>query len=301
MKKIVLIYAGILVGLYVVLSVLGSSGEYAVEQQVWNIHKRFTDIRKDPSVVPEKAFDEVAHGYERVIKRHPKSKLVPGLRFLVGRVYEMKKDYDTARKKFYALVDQYPGPDMAGLRANALVAVAGTFMDQKNWPAAKKVYDRVLEEYPLTQAGLGIPVFYANYYRTQNDYAKTIEFYDKAIAHYTQLTKDHPNSMIAYSSFRYLSNCYLEQKRWAEALDTLGKVLADYGNPQYMTPKTADMIVKTINVVATYQLKDYDAAIRIYERILAQNPNHPLGKYLKKDIDSFNLLKEKGVAVTKEK
>jgi len=61
------------------------------------------------------------------------------------------------------------------------------------------------------------------------------------------------------------------------------------------------MTIKTINIVSAYQLKDYDVAIQLYQGIIDRNPEFPLRGYLKKVIDAFNQLKEKGVQVLGQK
>ena len=100
---------------------------------------------------------------------------------------------------------------------------------------------------------------------------------------------------------RHLSNCYLDQNRWAEAISTLGSTLEKYSTSDYLTVKDVDLIIKTINITAAYKLKDYDVAIRLYQEIIARNPGHPLINYLHKVIDAFNQLKEKGVQVSDRK
>ena len=54
-----------------------------------------------------------------------------------------------------------------------------------------------------------------------------------------------------------------------------------------MTPKTVAKLIKTINVVAAYQLRDYQVAISIYEEFIKSHPNHALNSYLQKNIDNI--------------
>ena len=106
---------------------------------------------------------------------------------------------------------------------------------------------------------------------------------------------------MGFNALRYLSNCYLEQDQWNEAIGTLGSILEIYASSGHLTVKSADMMVKTINIISAYQLKDYDVAIRLYQGILDRNPEQPLRDYLKKVVDAFNQLKEKGVQVSEQK
>ncbi len=299
MKKTLIAYAVILAGIFITLSSLDSQSDYAIEQKVWKVHKQYFDIIKDPNVIPEQTFEDVIAGYQKIIDKYPQSRLTEGLRFLVGRVYFLKKDYETARKKFYEIIEIYP--QKKELHAEAMAAVAKTYEVQDNWPQAYKIYDQILKSYPLTPAALGIPIYIANYHKSLNDYQQTVDAYEKAIVYYRKIASENPASPAGYNALRYLSNCYLDQKHWTEAINTLGEILQKYAHGEYMTAKTADTIIKTINIVSTYQLKDYDAAVHIYRGIIEQNPGHPLNAHFQKMIDAFNQLKEKGVQVTPAK
>ncbi len=296
MKKIILIYIGILVGVFVLFSTLSLNSDYAIEQMAWKVQKEYMDILKDPKVIPEQTFDEVTKGYEKIIKRYPDSKMIPGIRMLLAHVYYLKKDYEASRAKFNEIIKLYP--DNKELQAEALGAIGRTYEAQDNWPGARKVYDRIMADYTSTRTGMGIPIYIANHYKEQNDYQKTMDAYDRAITHYNTLAAQNPNSPIEYNALRYLSNCYLEQKRWKEGVETLGRILHKYGEPQYMRVQTLDIILKTINTVSVYQLKDYDLPLHIYQEIITENPKHPLSGYFQKMIDALSTLKAKSVQIT---
>lgn len=296
MKKVILIYVGILVGVFVLFSLLSINSDYAIEQMAWKVQKEYMDILKDPKVIPEQTFDDVIKGYQKIITRYPDSGLTQGIRMLVAHVYYLKKDYETSRTKFNEVVDLYP--DNKELQAEALGAVGRTYEAQDNWPGARKVYDRIMAEYTLTRTGLGIPIYIANHYKEANDYQKTMDAYERAITHYNTLTAQNPDSAVEYNALRYLSNCYLEQKRWKDAVEALGRIATKYGRPEYMNIRTLDTILKTVNTVSVYQLKDYELPLSIYQGIINENPDHPLKGYFAKMIDALTTLKAKGVQVS---
>ncbi len=296
MKKTLIAYVAVLAGVFIIFSLLDSQSDYVIEQKVWKVHQQYFDIIKDPNVIPEQTFHDVIAGYQKIIDKYSQSHLTEGLRFLVGRVYFLRKDYETARKKFYEIIEIYP--QKKELHAEAMAAVAKTYEVQDNWAQAYKIYDQILKSYPLTQAALGIPIYIANYHKSLNDYQKTVDAYETAIVYYRKIASENPGSLVGYNALRYLSNCYLDQKHWIEAINTLGEILQKYAQAEYMTVQTVDMIIKTINIVSTYQLKDYDAAVHIYRGIIDQNPGHPFNAHFQKMIDTFNPLKEKGVQVT---
>ena len=291
----VLIYIGILTGVFVLFSLLGINSDYAVEQMAWKVQREYLDILKDPKIVPEPTFDKVIKDYQKIIKRYPNSKLTPGIRMLVGNVYHVKKDYETSRKKFNEIIKLYP--ESKELQAQALSAIGRTYEAQDNWPGARKIYDRIMAEYTLTLTGLGIPLYIANHYKGVNDYQKTMDAYELAITHYNTLAAQNPDSPAEYNSLRYLSNCYLDQKRWDEAVEILGKIAAKYGRPEHMNIRTLDIILKTINTVSVYQLKDYELPRQIYQDIITKYPDHPWKDYFQKMINTLSTLKIKNIQV----
>lgn len=295
MKKIILICLGILAGVFILLSLLGRNSDYAIEQMTWKLQREYIDILKDPKVVPEQTFNKIIRDYQKIIDRHPGSRLTPGIRMLVGNVYHVKKDYETSREKFNEVIKLYP--QNRELQAQAHSAIGKTYEAQDNWPGARKVYDHIVADYALTKTGLGVPIYIANHYKSQNDYQKTMDAYDRAITHYNTLAAQNPDSPAEYSSLRYLGNCYLDQKRWREAVEVFGKMADKYGRPEHMNIRSLDTLLKTINTVSVYQLKDYDLPLSIYQDIIEKNPDHPMKNYFAKMIDVLTALKAKGVQV----
>lgn len=293
MKKLIIFYCSILLGLFFILSTLDRKGDYVIEQKIWKLSQQQVDIFKDPLVVPEKAYEELISEYQKIINRYHYSHLTPRLYIRLGEIYILKKDYETARTIFQGIIDQYP--QNRDLAAEALFHIGKTYEITQNWTEAKRIYDALRKEYPLTDVGLNIPVYIANYYRLHNDSAKLTEAYQSAVSHYIKIASEHDNTRIGMNALRHLSNCYLDQGRWNEAMGVLGNIIEKYAATGHLTIKNTDMIIKTINMVAAYRLKDYDAAIRLYQGIIQRNPQHPLEGYLTKVIDAFNQLKAKGI------
>ncbi len=299
MKKAFISYLVILIGVFVFFSFSDLNGEYVIERKLWKIQHQLIDIAKDPQAVPDFKFDEVANQYQKIIDKYPDSRLIRNVYISLGRLYLLKKDYATAREKFYLIIEKYP--DNKELSAEALLFVGKTYEVEGDWPQAYKIYQDIINNYPVTMTGLSVPIYIANYYKRQNDFQNTMNAYEKAVVHYKKIASDNSGTQAGSKALGYLSNCYMEQNRWNEAIDTLGLILEKYAASGHLTAKNVDMTIKTINIVSAYQLKDYDVAIRLYQGIIDRNPKHPLRAYLEKNIDAFNQLKEKGVQVSGQK
>ncbi|MCK5014297.1 MAG: tetratricopeptide repeat protein [Candidatus Omnitrophica bacterium] len=293
MKKALVIYLSILVGLFAVLFVLGHKGDYTVERKAWKLYQKHIDIAKDPVVIPDRTFEDVIAEYEKIISQHPDSRLTPGLHIRLGEVYALKKDYAQARKIFNDIIKLHP--ENQELSAEAMFKIGQTHEFERNWVEANKVYNVIIREYSKTDTAMRVPIYIANYYRNENDFQRTMEAYEVAVRYYKKMASDHDNTRVGLNATRYLSNCYLEQNRWAEAVETLGVVIEKYVDSGYLTIENADMTIKTINIVSAYQLQDYDIAIKLYQGIIDRNPGHRLNGYLEKVIDAFHQLRGKGV------
>ena len=216
MKKTVSSLTLILVGLFVVLSLLDIRGDYAVEEILWNANKRLSDAARTPEAVPDKVFEEIIAQYQRVIKGFPDSKLVPRAFIFLGRAYLVKKDYSTARQRLREVIGRFPKDDVNCVEA--LSAIGSSYELQGNWPEALKVYYEIKNDYPLTDLGLSVPLYIANHYTKNQQAANAISAFDAAESYYTQMADGHSNTPIEFKSLTLLSNCLLAQKKWTDVL-----------------------------------------------------------------------------------
>ena len=291
MKKVLFSFLLILGGLYLILSFLDRDGNYTIEQRLWKINKQLLEVAKDPAVVPDQKFADIAEQYAQLVKDFPRSKLSSRAQILQAQVYIVKKDYETARKKLQEVFTLYP--DNESVLAEAQMAIAKTYELGGDMASAEKAYKVLIEKYPTSNAGLGTPIYLVNYFREKNNTAKFIDTFNEAVSHYKKLAEENPNSELEFNSLRFLANCYFLHKNWREGLDVFGDILLKYPNP-----RAASQIVQTINAISVIELKDFNVPIEIYGNILKQKPDHPLAKNLEKMIAGFNELKDKNVKIT---
>ncbi|MFA5087610.1 MAG: tetratricopeptide repeat protein [Candidatus Omnitrophota bacterium] len=299
MRKNLLIYAAILAGLFIFLSILDLKGDYVVEQKLWKVNRLYAEVAKDPNAVSGKTFDQLAKKYQRIINQYPKSDVVQGAYLLLGEVYLLKKDYKTAREKFESVVVKYP--DNKELAAEAKARVGRSYELENKWPEALKVYRSIIKEYPLTNVGMSTPLFLAGHYKNKNDYQNAMQAYAEAIQFYRNLANQNPDTVFGFNALRFLANCYLDQNRWKEAVDVLGETLISYAHSSLLNVPRADLMIKTINMIAAFQLKDNDVAVNVYRKFIDKYPAHPLSSYLQKMIDAFTKLEQEGVQVSPQK
>ena len=78
MKKTLMIFAAILGGIFILLSLLDNS-DYALEKRLWRLKVKVDRVAKDPKVVPDREYDDLAIQYRKLIKKYPDSESTPEL------------------------------------------------------------------------------------------------------------------------------------------------------------------------------------------------------------------------------
>lgn len=292
MRKAIGYFVGVLTAVFFLLSLLGSRDNYVVEQVIWAANLQLVNLGKNPESTPRPAFEKVERRLAQVVKDFPQSEATPTAYLLLGRTHLLQKDYAGARGKFEEIVKLYPKRSEAC--AQALSAIANTYEIEGNWPEALKAYQGLKNNYPLTDLGLTVPLYLATYYAANAHDVNANDSFDDAVGYYEHVFSQHADSEIGLKALQLLSNCYIAQKKWNDAIKVLGRVLFAFPKPD-----TAMAVVKTINTIAAGQLKDVNQAIAVYQSFIDQNPKSPLNKGLHQVIKELSSLKGQSVQADK--
>jgi len=293
MKKTLQICVVILVGIFVLLTVLDYKGEYASQKELWKINKYFVEIAQDPNAAPSASFDKAAAQFNSYLKKFPNSSSTPIAHILLGRAHLLKKDYNKAREIYEEIVVKYK--DRPEIAVQAVAEIGRSYADQGDIDGVMRVYDRIVADFPLTDLGLRTPLLKAKYYFDHNELQKASEAFSSAIVYYKQLIVKHPDSDIEYSALRLIASCYLAQERWEEAINVFSEMLLDFADPRYLNAQRAQTALNTINTISIVKLENYDLPIGIYQKFITKYPEHPITPTLEGMIKSFEVLKQKNV------
>jgi len=299
MRKVLLICALILGGLFLTLSVLDNNGQYVAERNLWKITKKYERIVRNPQETPTAEYDKIFKEFERFSLRFPNSNLKPLSKILSGRVYVTKGDYKKARIIFESIVKDYSKePEIA---VQAIAEIGQSYGDQKDWENVLRMYDRILQEYPLTDIGLQTPLMIAKFYESRGDLAGVDKSYRDAIIHYKKIVNSHSNTLHHYNALRLIASCYIATKEWFNAVTTLGDILDQFPDVLKSNVDQMDKIIKTINTISIVQLKDYNLPKKIYMKFLQENPDHPFKIIIEKMLNGLNLLNKERVIIEEKK
>lgn len=289
MKKKILILLGILIGVYIVLTMVDTS-EYRVEKRLWRMHKQFAAVAQDPKAVPDAQFISIINNYRRLIQRFPKSRYVPQMYSEIGSLYLLNKKYEEARKTYGEVVAKFSDHD--DVVSKAMVDIGNSYLIEEKFDQAIQVFQQVWDGYGRTEVGLMMPLYIAGLYRNADRLQDVQNYLNKAVTFYKGIAdnKAEPD-FLRINAHQTLATTYMAQESWEKALDVLRKILYDFADSNLITPQRLRMITRMINVTAVARLKDYDKAIEIYQDFIQDHPGHFLNQFLEKVIESLNHLK----------
>ncbi|MBF0478084.1 MAG: tetratricopeptide repeat protein [Candidatus Omnitrophica bacterium] len=298
MKNTIKIYVGILVVIFVVLAILGYRGNYSLERKIWGLQKQYAQIVKDPQGVPDNAIKRVIENHKKIIAKYPgNNPIITQVYFALGNLYMLRKDYAQAREEFTIILDVYK--NNAEADSEALFAIGRCYELSGKWDQALGFYQRVNNEYPLTKAGMVAIGYIGGYYKKINDFQKAVDAFDRAIEFYKKIAKNYSDKMAGLAALNLLSDCYLAQDRWTEALDNYQRILLDYGSKGALLPVQMQILVQKINSIAVKELKDYGAAIAVYQQFLDKYPDNPFSPGFKKLVQQLKSVKKTEPLVVK--
>ena len=298
MKKTIIIFLAILVGVFLVLSFIDKS-DYALEKALWRVQKQLNQVAKDTKIVPDQKFDDIATQFNKLIEKYPDSKLTPGIYLKVGSTYVFKKDYNKARSVFNKILKLYPELDI--LCATTLFSIGNSFEVEGNMQEAVASYTKLYKDYPLTDLGMNSPMYIANYYLKNEMHPEYKSSLRIAVSLYEKISSESPNTPQEFNALRLLVTAYNAQKEWRQAVGVLEKLLIDYPTPPYLSPQRANLLIKFINTISMTQLRDYEVPIKIYQGFIAKYPNHSLNSVLTEMVSALKELQGKNVIVGEKK
>ena len=296
MKKSIIIYLSILIGVFIVLNLFDIRGEYAAEKAMWRINQKFSRITKDPDSIPEAEFNSVIKNYLAFKNKYSYSKLAPIAHVLAARVYLVKKDYVKARGVYEEIAKTYK--NNPNICAQAIFEIGESYNRENNFQNMVAALKRLIKEYPLTDLGFQAPISLAELCIKKGDLELGQQYLNEAIFHYNALILKYKEPYVVFNAKRSTVICYMALKQWNKALDILSEILIKFPETKYLNPQRADKIISSINMIAITKLKNYDLPIGIYQDFVNKYPKHPYRNALEAMIKSLKLLKEKNVDLT---
>jgi TolA-binding protein len=226
--------------------------------------------------------------YDRLHAEYRMSTFVSRSMLRQGLIYYNKGNNEQALNKFKVVAKDFPGTPEANqavatarliyidlgrvddyaawVRTLDYVEVTDVDLDNATYESAEKKYvdgktDDAIKQFNsyISQFPKGLHVLQAHFYLAQLYYKKDLK--ENAAPHY-RYAVNAPPSEFTEESLLKLSQIYLENKNWIEAIPTLKRLEAEASFPQ-------NVIFAQSNLMkAYYQLKKYNEAVTYAETVL---------------------------------
>jgi TolA-binding protein len=242
---------------------------YATEKRWWNTQKQAERIFKNPEVAPPKQVNDTLKLLNAFIERYPQSPFAVTADFTIARIYIVKKDYDKGRAYLRSMIAKYQKFDE--IISTALFTIGSSYEIENKWPKALEQYNKIIQDYPLTQRGLALPVYIAQHYKINYQPDKMVAAFQTAISHYKALADKYPDSPLGLNARNIVSQCFIAIKDWQGALANLNAMASEYKSRVQV-----DGIIFDMALIHYKQLNDPVKAKQLLQKLISEYPKSRL-------------------------
>lgn len=267
--------------LFILFSATGCSQEYQSERYLYRATKLARGILISPEMILPREFDQALKAYKLVFERYPDTWSAKRARIALGSLYLAKKQNIKARAAFKKALELYP--DDKKISMEARFATAKSYEQEGTWNKAALEYAGLIKDYPDTGMGLSLPIYVARHYELEKNIVERDRAYMKAISHYANISEKNPNTVLGFRAQNLIVMCYSKKEDWPQAVNSLEKLVMDYPKA-----KNVGLSLRMIADVCAIRLDTPERAIRIFEKFLAEHPQHPLKDYVKEGLEALS-------------
>lgn len=260
--------------------------QFSIEKEFWQIRKKSEKIFKNPASSPPNELTYIIGLYKNFIKKHSKNILTIESEFNIAKLYIVKEEHTKARIHLNNILRTYQKYPV--ICSEAIFLIGNSYQIQNKWISALEQYKKIIKTYPLTKRGFELPIYITAYYKSKLQPDKRIMAFNEAIAHYTVLANKYPKTPLALKCYEIITSCYLEMKKFPEAILTLETVLTKFAGKIQPEP-----ILLNEALLYKNALKDTPKAIATLERIIKEYPKSKMVESIKTLIKKINEEKKK--------
>ena len=282
MKKLIIISIGILVGLFIILSLVSPRGEYAAEKLFYRVKKTYDKIKLNPDVPSPKLLASVERNLQKIINKYPKTEVAKTAHTVLGEIYLSDKKYDKAIEildRFISINSGSAEDKDKALLSRAHFLKAAAYEKQKKQSEALKEFAILKDKFANTPLGLQTPLYIAHYHKREGRGGVAEEEYNNAVEYYTELEEKNRKTMLGYAASNLLVQAYMALDKYEEA----GKVVEDTIS-NYPSMITLVQQLPYVELIYIKRLKNPEKAIEIYTAILKKTDDPKIKEFLEEKI-----------------
>jgi len=285
MKKSILILVGILIAVYIALSLLSTNQEYAAEKIFFAAMQANNKIVLNPEVAPPQLLASVETKLKKIITKYPKTRIVKQVEMALAEFYISNKKFKEALLHLDGLIDKYPQDPYFTCNATFMKGV--TYERSGKWSDAVKIFDFIKEKYSNTPTGFQVPIYIARYYENNGNGTAAQQAYLDAIAFYKKLERDNAGQPIGYLASAAMMQIFLQLSNSSEAARVFDETMKNYKAPIYRV-----QLLQYVDPIFVTKLKKPEKAMQIYKTLQKEIPNKQIKQMLTKKMAQIGKLKK---------
>lgn len=213
---------------------------------------------------PEQQFVKASDNY---LARYANDEKAPGIAYKAAELFYSHTDFSEARKRFEAIVKNYPRQEVAKYAANLIVE---TFLVDKDWKSVEEVSAHLADNKdvidPKSNLYRDLVKFkLAGRFKLADELAAKGD-YDGAAKKYIELVAEAPKHEFADKALNNAAVAYEKTRRFDSALRLYERIFQEY--PASPLAPTALFRV-AVNAENSY---DFDKAVQSYQKLVKDYP-----------------------------
>ncbi|MEW6097386.1 MAG: tetratricopeptide repeat protein [bacterium] len=268
--------------LAIIILLTGCTQEYRLERMYYHAEKKYMEILKNPFQANTEQVDEAIADFDKIIHINPNWDGIKNVRYAIAHLYFLKKDFGSAREKFKKIISDFPLQKEMCLQARCFIGLS--YQQEDKWDKALVVFEKIMNDYPLTQMSMSLSHYIAKYYQNDKKYHLAEEVLRNAITKYEKIINDYPYEkrlIIVIEDF--IIKTYEELNDWAGVVNTLQKIVVRDHN----TDRGAQSLYRLAKI---YESKnEIKKAINIYNQFIKDYPDHKFASIAKAKVHSLQL------------
>ena len=257
MKKIIYILVGILIAVYIGLSLLSSGSDYNAERLFYKAARTINKIKLNPEVVPPALAASAENVLLAISDKFPESKVYVPSRMMLVELYSIANQQDKAIGVLDDMLKEHAqNRDMA---SKLHFAKGNIYEKQQEHDRALAEYRLLARDYNDTLHGVQAPLYIGDYLTRIGRGADADRAYNDAIIFYAKTALENREKIIGYMSSNLLLESHIRLGQYEEAGKVIESTLNDY---PFLNSYT--QLIPRIEYVYVQMLKDNKKAVEIY-------------------------------------
>ena len=251
------------------LCFVGCRENYLAEKAFWRADRALKKLQSESTKMPSpEALEPVIKKFEIVADKYPSAPKAAESLFVVSNLRVFQKNFEEARKVMERILQNYA--HMRGLASQASYNIGTLFESENKWEPAERAFWQTAEYYSLDEKGLYAPVHIIIHYKQlKNEEAAKIA-YDRAMEYYQKAFKDAGLIKVAGVIKNYEALAQLTFGEWLKARETWISIYNLIPDSPY----------GPLGLLAAAELswkrQDRGTALEIYKKFVELYPKHEL-------------------------